>query len=446
MKKKITIKKKPTVNSTRKNNRIAYLAKQFIGRNIMEGQKNKYDFSVKDKAGNVLPDHFSKITKEDFEEIIKADPTANKQYSQWLLTIYAKGNLVLEDLYKATEDLEKLYKFKTKVDQEKRDINQCENLDDLYSVIEKLVQLPDDQLLSNTQLAKKVKLEGAEVHLDTDRWRVLSPLNVEAARLYGSGTRWCTASAGHNQFEYYVGSRHPNSKLYIIIDKQATPDNKTTHKYQFHFETKQFMNALDHSVDYLKLLKENEELLTCFTSLKDGNGLRLKFLFGMDLSPEDKIIKNGNCDWLREYQADELPESLEIHGDVDLSNCRAKRVKNLKVLGNLNISNSDIEEIHGKFEVGGIFDAQDSKLRHLPEGTCVKDSIVLRNSKITKLPSKLYVGGHLFASYLLLSEVPQDIEVKENIYLHGAGFTEDEFPASVKVGGKIFATKLKEYH
>lgn len=441
-KNRIKINKKPD-GVVKKNDRLAFLANEFIGKERQEGSKNKYDFSVKDKDGKVLAGKFKKITKEDFELIVSADPSTNKQYSQWLLNIYAKGNLTLEDLYKATEDLSTLYKFKNKVEKDKRDITQFDDLDQLYEAIQKLSEMSETELLSQTQIAKKLKLDGAEVHLDSDNWRVLTPLNVEASRLYGAGTRWCTASSGYNQFDNYTKTRYPNSKLYIIINKKAPASDKTTNKFQWHFESKSYMNALDQSINWQNMLTENPELRDCFLALQDGNGLRLKLLFGIDLKPEEKIIKNGNLDWLREYLAEDLPSDLEIFGNVDLSDCRAKRVKNLTVHGNLTIKKSSITKIEGKLVVDGIFDAEDSNLEFLPDGTSVGDSMMLRNSKITRLPKHLKVGSHLFASYLKLSEVPSDLEVGQNLYLHGAGYNPEQFPSTVKVGSKIFASELK---
>ena len=83
---------------------------------------------------------FKDIPKETVLQIVKADPTANVdldrkgKYSNWLLTLYAKGNLKLEDLYKATEYLTDFDRFKHKL--EKKDINQYKSLPELFDAIE----------------------------------------------------------------------------------------------------------------------------------------------------------------------------------------------------------------------------------------------------------------------------------------------------------------------
>jgi hypothetical protein len=65
---------------------------------------------------------------------------------------------------------------------------------------------------------------------------------VEAACYYGQGTRWCTACKNNNMYDYYTKGNKP---LYIIIPRQQAYPGE---KYQFHFETKQFMNELDRQI------------------------------------------------------------------------------------------------------------------------------------------------------------------------------------------------------
>lgn len=83
---------------------------------------------------------FQDIPKETLLKIVAADPTADVdldrkgKYSTWLLTLYAKKNLKLEDLYKATGYLSDFDRYKQKLD--KKDINQYKSLPDLYDAIE----------------------------------------------------------------------------------------------------------------------------------------------------------------------------------------------------------------------------------------------------------------------------------------------------------------------
>jgi hypothetical protein len=58
----------------------------------------------------------------------------------------------------------------------------------------------------------------------------------------GVTNRWCTAWDGdQSRFDYYA----KQGPLFIIIPAQRTDDNE---KYQFHFETKQFMDYQDHQI------------------------------------------------------------------------------------------------------------------------------------------------------------------------------------------------------
>ena len=58
-----------------------------------------------------------------FNKLVEADPSVNKQNLQWLMRLYTSGNILLEDLYKATEYLQLYEKVKQKLPVENRDIN-----------------------------------------------------------------------------------------------------------------------------------------------------------------------------------------------------------------------------------------------------------------------------------------------------------------------------------
>ena len=417
---------------SKKKDRINFLREEYIGRNIEEGKKKIYDISRKKDKVVVS---FDKVTVEDFEQILNADPTFNKQYSQWLLNIFVNGNLLIEDLYKANQDLSTLYKFKSRISPEKRDVNRFVELEELYQVVKEISSLPEEELLSNTQLSKIVKAEGIEVFLDTKRWFVLSPMTKEASCIYGANTRWCTASKVNSYFESY----NKEGKLYIVIDKMAPKEEKTKHKYQFHFERRHFMDADDHSIDHFELLRENPELRDCFLGLKDGNGLGLKLRFGIGLTEEDKkiIIADGKkIDWLREFQGEELPEGLHITGNLDLSNCKAKIIKNLTVIGDLNIKKSSLQSLVGKIHITGTLNAEGSELTEVPKDLFVGGSLFLRATKITNI-SNLTVEGNMYASGLDLRQVPDNLKVGGSLYLHGCKFGRDELK-NVQVGERLW--------
>jgi hypothetical protein len=166
----------------------------------------------------------------------EADPTANKQYVVWIVRQYVKNGLKYEDIYKLKDDLETFVKTKG---QHKRlginsDIGQY-NWKTLTDVAAKL---------SNTELSTgdpSGDVKDAKILYNGPLGILSIPETREASCALGSGTKWCTAASDEKQNMYNYYSKY--GPLYIWHDK------KLKQKFQFHFETGQFMNAQDQALD-----------------------------------------------------------------------------------------------------------------------------------------------------------------------------------------------------
>ncbi len=192
--------------------------------------------------------YYNQIPEEEFRQIVAADPTAKEdkmgKYSKWLLALYTSGNLKFEDLYKATEYLTTFHRYKQKL--ERKDIGQYKSLPDLYDAIQPYED--NTQAASHKEELRQIKKDAKKVYEDGE-WLVIVPETQEAAVEYGKGTQWCTAATGsYNYFNYY----NEKGPLYININK------KTGAKYQFHFETNQFMDERDESVSISEILNDND--------------------------------------------------------------------------------------------------------------------------------------------------------------------------------------------
>lgn len=192
--------------------------------------------------------------------IEQADPTKNKSYSQAITRLYCFGNTLLEDI--ASTLSQYLIKFdklkrKKKIPAPYNDFMRYKSLDEFMSVVE---ELPDPDSELEQQKVGQIELPPH------DGWRyiygsmdssgritsdvlVIQPLDKYSgywwAKEYpkkGVTNRWCTAWEGENsRFDYYA----KQGPLYIIIPAKRNDDNE---KYQFHFETKQFMDYQDHQI------------------------------------------------------------------------------------------------------------------------------------------------------------------------------------------------------
>jgi hypothetical protein len=179
------------------------------------------------------------------------DPTAHKEYTQWIAARYITGDTPLEDIGSTLKEY--LYKFVTL--KRKKLLKPPANDINRYNSFGNFMDVMDEYELPEDELAKKGR--ATEVYEDASV-RVLVPEDQDAACYYGRGTRWCTAATkGTNYYSQY--SRQ--GPLYILLPKTPTHPGE---KYQLHFPSKQFMDEGDDPVDLYDLLVHRFDMLLDF--------------------------------------------------------------------------------------------------------------------------------------------------------------------------------------
>jgi len=258
---------------------------------------------TKDKQGNKQK---PRMTMPEFLAIVQADPTTRMnnvdpesaepkelekikagKYVNWLIKSYLTPiterqpdspgyeqevkqvkETFLEDLYKVTNDLMKYERFKNRLPEEAR---QIQNL-----TVSQLYNLVKDFSLEKVKASKEEKKEasttyqhpGADIIFRGNDWTVAKisdkgGLGKDAACFYGGyylepskgETRWCTSSPGLNWFDRYI----KDGPLYVVIPnstegKRGEKSGLPANRYQFHFPSNQFMDVHDHSVNLVDLL------------------------------------------------------------------------------------------------------------------------------------------------------------------------------------------------
>lgn len=199
---------------------------------------NKFVFEVKATVDDVYNKYYSNIDRNVFNAAIAADPTAKNggmgKYTKWILNLVKKGMWKPGDTSETRDCLNRFAKIGAKLP--KKDIQQYQSVGELYQAL---------QDASGVKTRSEVKGEGAERVYEDDNWIVIHPKTKEAAIYYGKGTQWCTAATeSENMFDYY----NEQGPLYIIINK-GNPDLK----WQFHAESRQFMNDNDISTEFDEL-------------------------------------------------------------------------------------------------------------------------------------------------------------------------------------------------
>ena len=174
------------------------------------------------------------------------DPTSNHKYADWILRQYSKHDFRMEDDARVHDALENFERYKFRLTQ--KDINHYHHLSDLEDAVEAV-----NGAKSKREEVKAVKNDGADKIFDRGGVVVYHIKTEAAAKFYGKGTKWCTAADKNCKFDSY-NKRGP---LYVVFCKD--PEGRPA-KYQFHFESNQFMDEKDRLVDLNLLVKKNPSL------------------------------------------------------------------------------------------------------------------------------------------------------------------------------------------
>ena len=205
------------------------------------------------------------LDRKIYDTILKLDPTFKEgkigQYSKWLFrsdNLKKILNTKDEDLYKIYDDLNFFNnaKIKNVLPSDKRDINKF-NIETLLDFVFSFSK-DGEELMSNKDKERELK-KDTKRH-DLTNWTIIIPQTEEASCYYGKGTKWCTAADKYNNA---FDSHNRQGPLYILISKD-TPSEK----YQFHFETSQFMDVKDNDIDLGEFMEDNEDVYEFFSKIK----------------------------------------------------------------------------------------------------------------------------------------------------------------------------------
>jgi len=98
----------------------------------------------------------------------------------------------------------------------------------------------------------------AEKFFENRRWLIIIPTTFEASKFYACTSQWCTRFT--ENYEHYT----KDGPLYILIDKNKINHEDATRRYQFHFESNQFMNMNDSPINVGDFFRNNPSLTNAF--------------------------------------------------------------------------------------------------------------------------------------------------------------------------------------
>jgi hypothetical protein len=209
-------------------------------------------------------------SQELIEKISSLDPTRNKELTFWIVLNYANGRIArYEDI--ASRAIPSLLKFKALLRKpnltpplEIRDVNSIKGLSALEDILDKY---EEKDVVSNKEAQSSEEQNfyasgQAELIYNDSQVKVVSPKTKEASCFFGINTRWCTAGkSSNNRFSYY----DKQGPLYIVLIK------KENARYQFHFQTGQFMDEKDDAIEPTDLANGYPILWKIFTPLAEKN-------------------------------------------------------------------------------------------------------------------------------------------------------------------------------
>ena len=210
--------------------------------------------------------YYKDLPKEEFNQIVMADPMSISddtgikrigKYAKLLINLYRKKRLKLEDLPKAKEYLEYVYKHTIAFN-----INDITTLTDLYNLVKKYYTRDTRDLSS---IISALNEKEYNVVFKGENFTIFIPLTERASCTLGVNTEWCTTWGPeslnpkhrdrHGRFHNY----NAQGPLYILISNSDVND-----KYQFHFESKQYMDRDDKQINVTEFLNKNPDIKNFF--------------------------------------------------------------------------------------------------------------------------------------------------------------------------------------
>lgn len=224
---------------------------------------------LEEDLASVFASHYAnKLDRNSFDKLIALDPTFKEEqdklgtYGKWILANYLReGSDFKDNLNEVTALLKRFDEVKNRL--KNKDINNFKKLKELQDYLDDEnsynALTPRQDVRSRQKARKEADLDkdAALVYEDAD-WKVYIPFTYAASCKLGADTQWCTATTESDKFYKKYKEEH-GGEYYININKH------TGDKYQFHFESLQFKDKYDGSINIAELdpecpHEEDEEL------------------------------------------------------------------------------------------------------------------------------------------------------------------------------------------
>ena len=386
-------------------NKVLAIRKSFINNN----EKGRYKVLVY-------------VSCDVFGDMVKSDPTDNKEYLQWMLTVFRNlikdSNISNEKARQfAEEDLNMANNYLTIFSRNKHkrrfkelctnsftapktdptNINQYSSLSQLFDAVYPFVER-EPSLLENKMIEFENKGQ-AKIAFRDRKWTVFIPYTMEANCVMEHFASWCTAKPGNSNFNNYTNNYLlPNgkqSRIYVIVNNLLF-EGKSKECYQIHFETKQIKSRInDRDINFY------EPVLSTSDAISEYFKLELSKLASLCENKtnniySDFLIKFGFCDALFDMlDSNRMIINFENKGN-DLFADRilipklpdiSKFKNNLDELVLVNVDLAHISPSIGELKQLQLLSLQNNKLVTIPKEIGKLKKLELLNIKGNKIES-----------------------------------------------------------
>jgi len=264
------------------------------------------------KRIDFLKNQFSKVDRESFEKLIQADPTPEKKYSTWLLKLFSKSSLNLNDLPTVTEAISIHADLKQDIPEHLRDINRFDSVVSFLFTLNKWLVNRFNENEKNIEFLKA----GGDLIFDNEDCTITKVLSYHGSVHFGSGTSWCTLKM--DSYNSYAQQGY----LYIFTPKNGKYTKYFGKKTQLHFGKHEFRNHDNTEINLTNIILNNPELYEPFKmidGLQSDNKI-YDFFFFEKLTPSDKINAVSTygfsiLSFLKEFSSDFINRLFMEYGE-----------------------------------------------------------------------------------------------------------------------------------
>jgi hypothetical protein len=302
--------------------------------------------SLSEQGSNIKVGEYSKWLIKQFLNVESNESHGTPRQARETLLLRVR---FIEDLYKVRETLTKFHRFKNRLTKDNRDINKLTIGDLEFLMLGYSLEKTKATAEEKDSAKSSYSYPGSEIVFKGLKWTVvkiseLNDLAKNAACFFGGydlkptmgETAWCTASPGtYNRYNYHA----EKGPLYVVLPNECDTFGKKTGlpsvRYQFHFQTNQFMDQYDKNIELVQYLNDSMSELKEFFKPEFAVGLT-------ENGGEELVIDN--------FEHGVIGSFIKLYGLEDLFNILPDTLTKIHIKNNSKYVSLKVPSSIGRFK------------------------------------------------------------------------------------------------